>query len=68
MTLPSVKTWGRYRLQANGKARIEIVRNLYWSLTVYESYDSEPPSATSCRNDFGIATSLGWSFKERPTG
>jgi hypothetical protein len=63
VVLPNVKTWGRYRLQANGKARIEIVRNLYWSLTIYESFDSDPPSETSRRNDFGINTSVGWSFK-----
>lgn len=63
LVLPNVLTWGRYRVQANGKARIEIVRNLYWSLTIYESFDSDPPSETSRRNDFGITTSLGWSFK-----
>jgi hypothetical protein len=63
VVLPNLKTWGRYRLQANGKARIEIVRNLYWSLSVYETFDSDPPSETSRRNDFGINTSLGWSFK-----
>ena len=61
--LPNLSTAGRYRLQANGKARIELVRNLYWALTVYETYDSDPPSATSRRNDFGITTSLGWSLK-----
>jgi len=62
VVLPNLLTKGRYRLQANGKARIEIVRNFYWSLTVYESYDSDPPSETSRRNDFGINTSIGWSF------
>jgi Protein of unknown function, DUF481 len=62
VVLPNVTTWGRYRIQAKGKAKIEILRNLYWSLTVYESYDSEPPSETSRRNDFGITASLGWSF------
>jgi Protein of unknown function, DUF481 len=61
--LPNVTTLGRYRIQANGKAKIEILRNLYWSLTIYESYDSEPRSETSRRNDFGVTTSLGWSFK-----
>ena len=60
--LPNLLTKGRYRLQANGKARIEIFRDLYWSLTVYESFDSDPPSAASRRNDFGITTSIGWSF------
>jgi hypothetical protein len=59
---PNLMTAGRYRVQANGKAKIEIVKNLYWSLSVYESYDSDPPSETSRKNDFGITTSIGWSF------
>jgi hypothetical protein len=60
--LPNLLTLGRYRLQANGKARIEIIRNFYWSISVYESYDSDPPSETSRRNDFGINVSIGWKF------
>ena len=60
--LPNLLTKGRYRLQVNGKARIEIFHDLYWSLTVYESFDSDPPSESSRRNDFGITTSIGWSF------
>jgi len=62
VVLPNLLTKGRYRLQANGKARIEIFRDLYWSLTVYESFDSDPPSESSRRNDFGITTSIGPSF------
>ncbi|HXV63999.1 MAG TPA: DUF481 domain-containing protein [Vicinamibacteria bacterium] len=58
----NLKTAGRYRIQATGKARIEIVKNLYWSFSIYESYDSDPPSDTSRRNDFGMTTSLGWTF------
>lgn len=63
VVLPNLSTKGRYRLQANGKAKIELLHNLYWSLNVYESFDSDPPSEISRRNDFGITTSLGWSFK-----
>jgi len=62
VVLPNLLTKGRYRLQANGKARIEVFRDLYWSLTVYETFDSDPPSETSRKNDFGITTSIGWSF------
>lgn len=62
VVLPNLLTKGRYRLQANGKARIEIFRDLYWSLTVYETFDSDPPSESSRKNDFGITTSIGWSF------
>ncbi len=60
--LPNLLTKGRYRIQANGKARIEVLKDFYWSLTVYETYDSDPPSEASRRNDFGIYTSVGWSF------
>ncbi|MGH9336562.1 MAG: hypothetical protein ACRD21_22720, partial [Vicinamibacteria bacterium] len=63
IVLPNLKTRGRYRVQVSGKAKIELVRNLYWSLNVYESYDSEPPSEVSRKNDFGVTTSIGWSFK-----
>lgn len=59
---PNLTTAGRYRIQVNGKAKIEIVKNLYWSMTLYESFDSDPPSADARRNDFGLTTSLGWSF------
>jgi hypothetical protein len=38
VVLPNLLTKGRYRIQANGKARIEILRDFYWSLTVYETY------------------------------
>src|SRR5262245_60266200 len=61
--LPNLLTKGRYRLQANGKAKIELWHDLYWSLSVYETYDSNPPIETLRKNDFGITTSLGWSFK-----
>ena len=59
---PSLSTLGRYRIQASASARIEIVKNLYWSLNVYDNFDSQPPSETERRNDFGINTSLGWTF------
>jgi hypothetical protein len=62
VVLPNLMTKGRYRLQVNGQARVEILNDLYWSLSVYESFDSDPPSETSRRNDFGITTSIGWSF------
>ena len=59
---PSLSTLGRYRIQASAKVRIEIVKNLYWSLNVYNNFDSQPPSETNRRNDFGINSSLGWTF------
>jgi putative salt-induced outer membrane protein YdiY len=40
---------------------LEIVRNLYWKVSVYENYDTHPPETTP-KNDFGTSTSLGWKF------
>ena len=30
--------------------------------TFYGSYDSEPPPAANAQSDFGVTTSLGYSF------
>lgn len=59
---PSMTTLGRFRVQTSANAKIEIVKNLYWSLSVYDNFDSQPPSETDRRNDFGINSSLGWTF------
>ena len=60
--LPNLTKAGRYRLQANAKLRLELFKDLFWQLSLYESYDSEPPSTLSSQSDFGITTSFGWSF------
>ncbi len=59
---PSLTTMGRVRLEFDSKIRIEIFKDFYWSLNLYNSFDSEPPSETANRNDFSISTSLGWKF------
>jgi len=53
---------GRIRLQANGKVRLELIKDFFWSVSLYESFDSNPPSEFARRNDFGLTTSFGWSF------
>jgi hypothetical protein len=42
--------------------KFEIVRNPYFSVNVYESYDSDPPVEDVARNDFSVSSSLGWTF------
>ena len=46
----------------NDLGELELFKDLYWQLSLFESFDSDPPSALSSRNDFGITTSFGWSF------
>jgi len=60
--LPNVLDAGRVRIQAEAKLRLELFKDLFWQLSFYESFDSDPPSALSNRNDFGVTTSFGWSF------
>jgi putative salt-induced outer membrane protein YdiY len=58
---PNLTTLGRVRVGADANLTLEIVRNLYWKLGVYENYDTHPPENTP-KNDFGTSTSLGWKF------
>jgi hypothetical protein len=58
---PNLTTRGRVRLNSETNVRWEFVKDLYWSLRIYENFDSHPPIAAP-RNDFGVTTSLGWKF------
>ena len=60
--LPSLTKSGRYRAEGDLRARYEFVDDLYFELKVYGSYDSEPPLADTEQSDYGITTSLGYSF------
>ncbi len=58
---PSLTTAGRVRLQYAPTLNLEIARNLYWSFTLYENYDTKPP-VNANKNDFGVTNSIGWKF------
>jgi hypothetical protein len=62
LVFPSLTTLGRIRLQFNAKARFEILKDFYWSVSLFESYDSDPPTTDFRQNDFGVTTALGYSF------
>lgn len=59
---PSITESGRYRTSSNLTLRREIVSDFYLDLSLYQSYDSDPPDATAEKDDYGITTSLGYSF------
>jgi hypothetical protein len=60
--LPSLTQSGRYRAEGDLRAKYEFVDDLYFELKVYGSYDSKPPLAESEQSDYGVTTSLGYSF------
>ena len=41
--------------------RREIISDLFFDISFYESYDSAPPSGAET-TDYGIVTSLGYKF------
>jgi hypothetical protein len=62
LVFPGVSNAGRVRLEVRGKLRRELAHDFYLAVTMYESYDSEPPVAGVDENDVGVTLSLGWTF------
>jgi hypothetical protein len=60
--LPSLTQSGRVRAEGDLRAKYEFVDDLYFEFKVYGSYDSEPPSEDTEQSDYGVVTSLGYSF------
>jgi hypothetical protein len=59
---PSITESGRIRGQLDLSLRWEVINDLFWDLTYYNTYDSDPPSSPESTNDYGVVTSLGYSF------
>ena len=59
---PSLTESGRYRSELNLTLSREIIDDLTFDLSYYNSYDSDPPNADAASSDYGIVTSLGYKF------
>jgi len=59
--LPSLTESGRWRGEAAIKARHEIVDDLFFEISLLDSYDNRPPEGAES-NDWNVVTSLGYSF------
>jgi len=55
-------TEDRVRHAGNIKAKFKVLRDFYFNLTSYESFDSDPPGTSASNDDFGIITSFSYSF------
>ena len=58
---PSLSTRGRTRLEYDLSSKIEILKDLFFDLTIYDNFDSVASGSPS-KNDWGIITSLGYTF------
>ena len=59
--LPSFSSWGRIRADLDTRIQYELFKDFFWGVTLFDNYDSRPPEGNE-KNDFGINTSVGWSF------
>ena len=59
---PSLTEKERYRLEYDLKARFELVKDFFIDVSFYTSYDSKPTSGGAAASDYGIVTSLSWSY------
>jgi hypothetical protein len=60
---PNFTTWGRQRTEFDGQVRLEVLKDFYVTFTLYDSFDTRPPSETATRNDYGFTTGISWSFR-----
>jgi len=59
---PSLTDFGRYRTNFDTVMKIELVRDLYFDITAYASYDNRPVSDDASQSDYGISSGLGYKF------
>lgn len=59
---PSLSEGGRVRSEGSLRSRYEIVTDLFFEISLYGSYDSDPGEQALSNYDYGVTTSLGFTF------
>jgi len=59
---PSFTESGRYRIDLDVKLRHEVISDLFVDLSYYRNYDSNAPGGGGEKVDYGIVTSVGWTY------
>ena len=52
----------RVRLEWDADIRRDFFRTFYWSIHLFDSYNSNPPASVAQTNDFGLSFGVGYSF------
>lgn len=59
---PSLSNFGRQRIQFDTSVRRELWKDVVLAVNVFDSFDSDPPSADADRNDVGVVLSFGVTY------
>jgi len=62
VVFPNLTESGRFRTTFNSDWRQEIITNFFFNLSLYAIYDNQPPEGALASTDYGIVTSIGYSF------
>lgn len=60
--LPSLTEAGRVRTGAKLRCRWEIIKDFFFEVSAYGTYDSRPGEFATSHSDYGTETSLGFTF------
>jgi putative salt-induced outer membrane protein YdiY len=56
---PNLIQGGRYRVEYDSALRIPLLSSFNFSVSLFDRYDSRPPSVDVKRNDYGMISALG---------
>ena len=59
---PNLTDFGRVRSDLEVNLSHEVVKDFMVGITLFDKFDSRPPSATAAKNDYGVTFSIGWTF------
>ena len=62
LLIPSLSEHGRYRTDLDITFRWELIDDLFWRLNFYHSFDSQPSDPAASDSDYGINTTIAWTF------
>jgi hypothetical protein len=60
--IPSLTDSGRVRGEFDIALKWEIIHDLFWQISLYNSYDNKPVVDGASSSDYGITTSVGYDF------
>ena len=61
-TYPSFTTTGRIRVNYMLDAKVEVINDFHVGINYYYNFDSKPVSANAANNDYGITTTISYTF------
>ena len=62
VVFPGLTEWGRVRAEFDARLRHEIIKDFFFDISLFDSFDNHPPTAGVLKNDWGLVTSIGWTF------